>query len=67
MTDFDPETEVTVTDPVCEKRLALEKAVAQEEYGGWASFFCSNTCHKLFLDAPERYSPSRFTGAPRAR
>ncbi len=64
MTDFEPEKEVTVTDPVCGMRLPLEKAAVQEEYGGWAYFFCSNTCHKLFVAAPERYSSPRPARTP---
>jgi Cu+-exporting ATPase len=59
MAAFGPEKDVVVTDPVCGMRLPLDKAVAQEEYGGWAYFFCSDACHKLFLAAPERYSASR--------
>tara|TARA_R110000868_G_scaffold405808_1_gene685628 strand:- start:956 stop:1171 length:216 start_codon:yes stop_codon:yes gene_type:complete len=64
MTDFEPEKEVTVTDPVCGMRLALEKAAAQHEHEGWAYFFCSNACHTLFLAAPERYSSSRRQVSP---
>ena len=45
-------------------RLALEKAAAQHEHEGWAYFFCSNACHKLFLAAPERYSSSRRQVSP---
>ena len=56
MADFEPDKEVTVTDPVCGMHLALEKAVAQAEHEGWAYFFCSNACHELFQAAPERYS-----------
>lgn len=58
MTDFGPEKEMTVTDPVCGMHLALEKVAAQEEHEGWAYFFCSNACRKLFLAAPERYASS---------
>tara|TARA_R110002110_G_scaffold85816_4_gene223935 strand:- start:280683 stop:280898 length:216 start_codon:yes stop_codon:yes gene_type:complete len=56
MAGFEPEKEVMVTDPVCGMRLTPEKAVAQEEREGWAYFFCSDACHKLFLTAPKRYS-----------
>lgn len=58
MAGFEPEKDVVVTDPVCGMRLTPEKAVAQEECEGWAYFFCSEGCHKLFLTAPERYSSS---------
>lgn len=64
MADFEPEKEVTVTDPVCGMRLALEKAAAQQEHEGWAYFFCSNACHEFFLAAPERYSSSRRQVSP---
>ena len=68
MTDFEPEKEVTVTDPVCGMRLALEKAAAQQEHEGWMYFFCSDACHNLFLAAPERYSarPDEAPAAPKA-
>lgn len=65
MADFEPEKEVTVTDPVCGMRLALEKAAAQAEHEGWAYFFCSDACHKLFLAAPKRYSAIRPHAAPK--
>lgn len=45
-----------VTDPVCGMTLELEKAAAREDYAGWAYFFCSDACHRLFAMAPERYS-----------
>jgi YHS domain-containing protein len=56
MAGFEPEKDVMVTDPVCGMRLTPEKSVAQEEREGWAYFFCSESCHKLFLIAPEQYS-----------
>ncbi len=56
MADFGLETDVMITDPVCGMRMTPEKAVSQEECEGWAYFFCSEGCHKLFLAAPERYS-----------
>lgn len=65
MADFDPERDVTVTDPVCGMHLALEKAVAQAEHEGWAYFFCSDACHKLFLAAPKRYFAVRPDSAPK--
>jgi len=63
MPDLQAEQEFVVTDPVCGMRLQLEKAAAQEEYEGWACFFCSDTCHRLFLAVPERYSSNRPAGA----
>lgn len=56
MAVFKPEKDVIVSDPVCGMRLALNKAAAQEEYGGWAYFFCSRACHELFRKAPKRYA-----------
>jgi Cu+-exporting ATPase len=50
-----------VTDPVCGMSLDLEKAVAQEDYQGWAYFFCSNACHRLFRLSPERFSENPET------
>tara|TARA_R110002110_G_scaffold156564_4_gene351678 strand:- start:2646 stop:2861 length:216 start_codon:yes stop_codon:yes gene_type:complete len=64
MTDFETEKEVTVTDPVCGMRMALEKAAAQQEHAGWAYFFCSNACREVFLAVPERYSSSRCQVSP---
>lgn len=66
MAGFEPENNVMVTDPVCGMRLTPEKAVAQEEHEGWAYFFCSEGCHKLFLSAPKRYSstPTHFSPTP---
>tara|TARA_B100000780_G_scaffold224261_1_gene163388 strand:- start:172 stop:378 length:207 start_codon:yes stop_codon:yes gene_type:complete len=66
MPDLESEKEIIVTDPVCGMRVQLEKAAAHEEYEGWAYFFCSDTCHRLFLAAPERYSSSRPAGASTA-
>lgn len=59
----EPEKDMTVTDPVCGMRLTLDSVAAQEEHGGWAYFFCSQSCHARFLTAPERYSPrtARFS------
>lgn len=56
-----------VEDPVCKMTIPLETAVAEEEFGGWAYFFCSNVCHARFLNAPERYaSQQRFSPFPSA-
>ena len=45
-----------VTDPVCGRRLSFDGVIAQEDYRGWAYFFCSETCHRLFKLSPERFS-----------
>ena len=44
-----------VTDPVCGMIFDIEKASFQEDYQGWAYFFCSNACHRRFKQSPERY------------
>jgi Cu+-exporting ATPase len=41
--------------------LDLEKAVAQEDYEGWAYFFCSNACHRHFRLSPARFSQKAET------
>lgn len=66
MVEFGSEKEVAVTDPVCGMPLALDETAAQVEYGGWAYFFCSDACHKLFVAAPKRYSssPAQLPSAP---
>lgn len=53
------DVEITITDPVCGKQLDLGQAVAHEEDGGWAYFFCSSKCHQLFLASPKRYLGDR--------
>lgn len=53
---------MTVTDPVCQRPLPLEEAVAGEDFDGWAYFFCSAACHARFKE-----TPATFAGrAPRA-
>ena len=44
------------TDPVCKMNVAPEKAAAKAEYGGQEYYFCSETCHKKFVAAPEKYA-----------
>ena len=66
MDAFEPDEEMTVTDPVCGTRLAFEAVAAREEHQGWAYFFCSKSCHILFLAAPKRYQagPAQGFGPP---
>lgn len=64
MMDFEPEEGLLVTDAVCGLRFPLGKAVSQEDYEGWAYFFCSDACRRLFLSAPERYASSRPSITP---
>jgi Cu+-exporting ATPase len=49
------ERTMTVTDPVCGMQIDIQEAAAQEDHGGWAYFFCSAQCHRLFRGNPERY------------
>lgn len=44
-----------VTDPVCQMQIDVDKVASQEEHGGWAYFFCSLQCHRLFKAHPQRY------------
>lgn len=45
-----------VRDPVCGKEIDLVDAMASEDRDGWAYFFCSSACHRLFNLSPERFS-----------
>lgn len=56
MTDFESEKTLAVTDPVCGKELSLDQVMGQEEYDGWAYFFCSQTCRSKFLREPSKYA-----------
>ena len=53
-----------VTDPVCGMSLDPEKAAAREDYGGWVYFFCSNSCHLLFKQSPERFAQKHGAAPP---
>jgi Cu+-exporting ATPase len=44
-----------VTDPVCGMTIRPEDAVAHEAHDGRTFYFCSNACHKAFLNDPHRY------------
>jgi len=55
---FDPKHEggsIMVQDPVCLRKFDLDDAVACIDYGGWAYFFCSDTCREQFRVEPKRY------------
>lgn len=56
MPDLGPDKEIKITDPVCGKALCIDQVVAEEDYGGWAYFFCSHACRKRFLSDPKRYA-----------
>lgn len=44
-----------VTDPVCGRRVDIDKTV-QEQHGGWVYFFCSADCRRRFAEDPNRYT-----------
>jgi Cu+-exporting ATPase len=44
--------------------LDPEKAAAREDYGGWVYFFCSNSCHLLFKQSPERFAQKHKAAPP---
>ncbi len=44
-----------VKDPVCGREFNLDEAATQQDHEGWFYFFCSATCHRLFVEAPGRY------------
>ena len=44
-----------VKDPVCGMEISPEAAVAQEEHDGATFYFCSEGCHKAFLNDPHRF------------
>ena len=61
-----PEKDIVVVDPVCGTALSLDKVAAQEDYKNWAYFFCSESCHQLFLADPERYC-EKVVNSPQSR
>ena len=44
------------TDPVCGMEIENSSAAAKEEFEGQIYFFCSEHCHRRFVEAPERYA-----------
>ena len=44
------------TDPVCGMEIENSSASAKEEFEGQIYFFCSEHCHRRFVEAPERYA-----------
>jgi membrane fusion protein, copper/silver efflux system len=56
----------TTRDPVCGMSLDRDKAVADghtETYRGETFVFCSDKCHKKFLQDPTKYSQDRLRSA----
>lgn len=45
-----------VRDPVCGRDIDLAAAAAAEEDAGWAYFFCSERCHKRFMESPRSFA-----------
>ena len=52
-----PRTDVAVraVDPVCGMELAPEEVAARLSLGGVERLFCSETCLRQFMAAPQRY------------
>lgn len=65
---LDEERTLAVVDPVCGKRVELDRIAGQEEHEGWAYFFCSPACHQQFSANPRRFAsfgPLEKDGRPR--
>lgn len=45
----------TVTDPVCGMTIDPDRAVASEQHDAQIFYFCSEACHRAFLDDPHGY------------
>lgn len=43
-------------DPVCKMNVEPNKVAAKENFAGQVYYFCSETCHKAFVAAPEKYT-----------
>lgn len=44
-----------VMDPVCGMKISTDSAVAHEDHDGVTFYFCSEGCHRAFLDDPHRF------------
>jgi len=56
----------TTVDPVCGMSLDRDKAIAgshSETYHGETFVFCSDKCHKKFLQDPSKYLEDRLRSA----
>jgi len=53
-----------VTDPVCDRRIALETVAAHAEFNGWSYFFCSDRCAERFRQNPDAFVERRTSGPP---
>ena len=56
----------SLTDPVCGMSIDREKAVAgghKEAFRGETYYFCSDKCHKQFMEEPAKYIDDRLRSA----
>ncbi len=59
-------TQASVNDPVCGMSIDREKSLAsglKETYRGETYVFCSDKCHKQFLEDPAKYMNDRLRSA----
>jgi YHS domain-containing protein len=49
------QSDALVKDPVCGMNVDPGKALS-EDYKGKKYYFCSDTCHRKFKEAPEKYT-----------
>jgi Cu+-exporting ATPase len=50
------EAMATVKDPVCGMEIDPSTAAASEEYQGTTYYFCSESCHRQFVQEPGRFA-----------
>jgi Cu+-exporting ATPase len=53
--DLEGGTMAMVTDPVCGMRIDADDAVASAEHDGRTFYFCSQTCHDVFIATPDAF------------
>ncbi len=63
----DDDMKMTIEDPVCKAKIDVADAAAQEEYEGWAYFFCSVECRQKFIRQPAKFAskPTLIAHKPR--
>lgn len=52
-----------VTDPVCQMRFPMDKAVAKGRHGGQTYYFCAEACLRDFQRDPARYAGAQESAA----
>jgi len=60
----------STTDPVCGMSIDREKSVSsglKETYRGDTYYFCSDKCHKQFMEEPAKYINDRLRSAVDSR